>query len=100
MKYIIEDYRVYLTNKDGAILAFVTFPKINDEEVIINHTYVDSSLRGKGIASKLLEEAYKKIKEQNLKAIPECSYAVKWFDDNFVKRDILKEYREDKRYDW
>ena len=90
MEYIIEDYRVYLLNKDGAILAFVTFPKINDEEVIINHTYVDNSLRGQGIASKLLEKAYEKIKSLGLKAIPECTYAVKWFNDHKENCDILK----------
>lgn len=90
MEYIIEDYRVYLLNKDGAIVAFVTFPKIDDDTVTINHTYVDNSLRGQGIASKLMEKAYLKIKELNLKVIPECSYAAQWFDKHETNRDILK----------
>lgn len=91
MKYIVEDYKVYLINEDGKILAFVTFPKIDEESVIINHTYVDNSLRGQGIASKLLEKAYEQIKILGLKAIPECSYAVKWFTDHKENRDILVE---------
>ena len=76
MKYIIEDYRVYLENNDGNILAYVTFPLIDDDVVMINHTYVDNSLRGQGVASVLLEKAYMKIKEQNYKYNPTYYYAL------------------------
>lgn len=90
MKYIIEDYRVYLENSDGNILAYVTFPLIDDDVVMINHTYVDNSLRGQGVASVLLEKAYNKIKEQNYKVIPTCSYALNWFNKHENRQDILK----------
>ena len=90
MRYIIEDNRVYLINKEKNVLAYVTFPKNDEETVMITHTYVNDSLRGKGIASKLLDLAYDKIKQNNLKVIPVCSYAISYFNKNKNKRDVLK----------
>ena len=90
MKYIVEDFRVYLENQNGNILAYVTFPKIDQETVIMNHTYVDGSLRGQGIASILLEKAYEQIKSLNFKVVPTCSYAIEWFNKHIDRQDILK----------
>lgn len=81
---------IYLENEEGDIIAKVTFPDIKPGVVTINHTFVDDSLRGQGIAGKLMEEAYKKIKGDNKKVIPTCSYAVKWFEKNEAYRDILE----------
>lgn len=84
----IEDNKVcYIENNQ--ILAYVTYPFIEDGVVVINHTIVDESLRGKGIASKLLSLAYEDIKKRNLKAKLECSYAIKWFLKNTDCKDIL-----------
>ena len=90
MKYIVEDFRIYLVNDEGNILAFVTFPPVEENVVMLNHTYVDNSLRGQGIASVLLEKAYEKIKQSNFKVIPSCSYAVKWFEKHEDKQDIVR----------
>lgn len=84
----IEDNKVIYLENDK-ILAYVTYPFIEDEIVLINHTVVDESLRGMGIAGKLLSLAYQDIKNRNLKAKLECSYAIKWFDKNLEYKDIL-----------
>jgi len=47
------------------------------------HTYVPPALRGQGIAAKLLEEAVKFVKSKNLKVIPSCSYAEKFFNEKY-----------------
>lgn len=86
--FIIEDERIYLNDSNDHLVGEVTFPFINDAYVI-NHTFVDPSLRGLGIASKLLECAYQSIKQKNKLAKPVCSYAVKWFDKHQTKQDIL-----------
>ena len=64
MEFIRENNRIIYV-VDGKTLAYVTFPKLNDNTVIINHTVVDPSLRGQGIASKLLEEVVKYLQEYN-----------------------------------
>lgn len=75
---------------EGKTLAYVTFPKLNDNTVIINHTVVDSSLRGQGIASLLMEEVVKYLKEFNLKVRPSCSYAAMWFEKHPEYNDLLE----------
>lgn len=84
----IENFKVSFIENDKE-LAYVTYPLINENTVDINHTVVDESLRGRGIASGLLQEAYKDIKSKGLKAKATCSYAKKWFEKNKEYCDIL-----------
>lgn len=44
----------------------------------INHTFVDDSLRGQGIASQLVQAAVNEIKKQHKQVKATCSYAVNW----------------------
>lgn len=87
-KFITQDNRVIMKNELGAIVAYIDFPEI--EGVIhITHTYVDDSLRGQGIAGKLMEQAYEKIKTDGRKCLADCSYAQHWFEKHPEKQDIL-----------
>ncbi len=62
---------------DGVELAFCHY--IEDENSLtIDKTYVDSSLRGQGIAAKLLEEMKSLAEKKNKKLLATCSYAVKY----------------------
>ena len=88
---IKEDDCVYINDKDGNMVAYVTFPKDQDGIVNINRTYVDGRLRGMGIAKKLMDVAYEVIKEKGYKARITCSYAVKYFGENPEKKDIFAE---------
>ena len=91
MEYVYEKNRIYLKNENKEILAEVTFPNIDENTVEINHTFVDSSLRGKGIANELLVNLVNYIKTNNLKCIPTCSYAKAWFEKNPNEKGLLKE---------
>jgi len=84
-----ETDRIYLENENGDVVAEVTFPVLNDEVVNINHTFVDPSLRGQGVASKLMLEVAKKLRQENKKAMISCSYAVQWFDKNKEYKDVV-----------
>ena len=63
---------------------------IDEDTVNINHTFVDSSLRGMGMAGKLMEAAARQIQKEGKKAVLSCSYAIKWFDSHEEYKDILK----------
>ena len=89
MKFIHERNRVYANNDRGEMVAEVTFPDLADGSVVIDHTYVDPLLRGKGMASALLEEAYAEIKSQGRRVRASCPYAVAWFKKHSEKRDIF-----------
>lgn len=44
----------------------------------ILHTVVPMKIEGRGVAASLVKAAYEYAKENGLKVIPSCSYAVMW----------------------
>ncbi len=89
MNFIHDSNKIYLNNENNQMIAVVTFPKAEEGIVNIDHTYVDGSLRGQGIAGKLMEEAVAHLRENNLKAKLSCSYAVKWFEEHPECSDLV-----------
>jgi predicted GNAT family acetyltransferase len=89
MKFERQGNWIFSKNGDGDVIAEVTFPALRDGVVVIDHTFVDDSLRGRGIAGELVEAAYEAIKADGKKAVLTCPYAVKWFDDRPEKKDIV-----------
>ncbi|MDF2906529.1 MAG: N-acetyltransferase [Herbinix sp.] len=89
MDFIQEANKIYLNDDNNHMIAVVTFPKVSEGVVNIDHTFVDPSLRGQGVASKLMEAAVAYFRSNNLKVKPTCSYAVKWFSENPEYEDVL-----------
>jgi predicted GNAT family acetyltransferase len=89
MEFIREQNKIYSNDENNHMVAVVTFPKVQDNVVNIDHTFVDNSLRGQGVAGKLMEEAVAYFRENNLKAKLSCSYAVKWFEEHPDCADVL-----------
>ncbi len=89
MDFIYEPNRIYLNNEDGKAIAEVTFPDISTNEVNIDHTFVDGSLRGQGMAGKLMKALVDDLKKNNKKAKATCSYAVEWFEKHPEHSDVL-----------
>lgn len=79
MEYITEYDRIYATDQAGNVIAEVTFPA-KDGVSTIDHTFVDSSLRGQGVAGRLVKLAADKILAEGNKIAATCSYAVAWFE--------------------
>ncbi|MGB4437745.1 MAG: GNAT family N-acetyltransferase [Sedimentibacter sp.] len=90
MDFKHKNDRIYLENENGECIAEVTFPEISDGKVNICHTFVDSSLRGQGVADKLLTALAVDLKNNNKKAVATCSYAVDWFEKHPEYSDITK----------
>jgi predicted GNAT family acetyltransferase len=55
--------------------------QLQGSRMIFTHTYVPTTLRGRGIAQKLVTTALEHAKENNLKVVPACSYV-----DVFIQR--------------
>lgn len=91
MEFQREEGRVFALDKAGKLLAEVTFPTGADGVAEIDHTFVDSSLRGQGVAGQLLDEAVKALRQEGKKARPVCSYAVAWFEKHPEHSDLLAE---------
>ena len=80
MEFRKEDNRIFLKDENEKIIAEIEFEEIEKGIFNIYHTFVDESLRGKGIASKLVQEAVNEIKSRNGKVQATCSYAKKWLE--------------------
>jgi len=79
MEFVHEENRIVLLN-EGKVVAEVTFPSIDEHTVDINRTFVDESMRGKGIAGKIMEETARELRERNKKVVLSCPYAARWFE--------------------
>ena len=83
MNFIKEENRIYCLDDNQKKIAQITFEEIEKGIFNINHTFVDESLRGQGIASKLVQEAIKEIENRNGSVQATCSYAKKWLEKNY-----------------
>lgn len=76
-----EQDRIYMEDDRGAVLAEITFPETAPGVFTIDHTFVDGSLRGQGIASKLVQAAVDEIRRRGGTVQATCSYAVRWLSE-------------------
>ena len=81
--------RFYISNNEGNDIARITYYYKEDKVIVIDHTFVSVELRGKAIAGRLLNEVVNFAKENGLKIIPLCSYAVKKMTRNDEYADVL-----------
>lgn len=81
--------RIWMENEQRQELAYVTFPPLDDGLVEITHTVVDPSLQGRGVAGKLLLALTDELRRSGRRAVPTCSYAVKWFAAHPAQQDVL-----------
>jgi predicted GNAT family acetyltransferase len=71
-------------------LAELTFSVGPDGKlVVLDHTEVDDSLRGQGVARKLVEAAVSWAREQHVKLVPVCPFAKAVFDRVPAFADVL-----------
>ena len=78
-RYIVCDDAIQYVDDQGTVLAEVTFPACAEGVVDINHTFVDPSLRGQGIAGELMRRTVEALQERNLHAptLPRGSTAIR-----------------------
>lgn len=88
-----KDY-IYLYDGDLKI-GEILFPIFKDNLRVINRTYVDPNYRSGGLASKLVGEAYKYLKENNSKVVITCPYVTNWFERYPEKQDIIDQKEQD-----
>lgn len=74
-----RDTSIVYEDEQGRELAKLAYEESEDGYRVVS-TYVDPSLRGQGVAGKLLEAFVEFLQEVDGKAIPVCSYAVTWFE--------------------
>lgn len=87
MKFQEEKGRIFLNDERGNMIAEVVFN--GEEEWHLVRTFVDSSLRGQGVAAKLVQAVVEKARAEGKKIVPVCPYAVSEFEKKTEYHDVL-----------
>ena len=70
-------------------LAEMTYRRTGPSTVSVDHTEVDTSLRGQGIAQRLMAALVDWARASDTKVVPLCSFAKSQFDKDPSIRDVL-----------
>ncbi|PID22448.1 GNAT family N-acetyltransferase [Sporosarcina sp. P3] len=77
----------YQYKVEGDVKAEIEWTEDNGI-MTMTHTYTDDSLRGQGVAKKLLDQAANNAREKGLKMKAVCSYVVNAFDRSDEYNDV------------
>ena len=83
MEFITESNRIICLD-NGQQVGEATFPETSAGVFDINHTFVDPSMQGKGIAAELVRRAIEEIGSRGGKLIASCSYAQRYIEKNNI----------------
>ena len=70
-------------------LAEMTYSKAGIDKIIIDHTSVDDSLKGKGVGRQLLLKIVEMARDKDLKILPLCPFAKAQFRKDESIRGVL-----------
>ncbi len=79
----------FFIEENGKRLAEMVYVMAGPQKMIIEHTEVDESLKGKGAGAKLLEALVEFVREKEIKVIPLCPFAKATFNKRIDLQDVL-----------
>jgi uncharacterized protein len=79
----------YVIRLPGGLEAEMTYRKIGDKLIAIDHTYTPPEFRGHDIAMRLLSRGVDDARREGVKIEPVCSYAVVQFRRHKNWADLL-----------
>ncbi|EXL06635.1 GNAT family N-acetyltransferase [Aquamicrobium defluvii] len=82
--------RYVLRGPDGAE-AELTFTRVGDKQLIIDHTGVPDAFRGQGAGLRLVSRAVEDARTSGRKIIPLCPFAAAQFRRHPEWADVLKQ---------
>lgn len=82
--------RYLLRGPDGAE-AELTFTRVGDKQLIIDHTGVPDAFRGQGAGLRLVSRAVEDARTSGRKIIPLCPFAAAQFRRHPEWADVLKQ---------
>ncbi len=84
----LEDGMFYI-EQNGERIAEMTYVWASADRIIIEHTQVDSSLKGQGIGKQLVNKAVEFARVKHIKIVPVCSFAKRVFEQTPEFKDVL-----------
>ena len=79
----------FVAKENNIKIGEMTYSKLGDDKIIINHTQVGVDQKGKGIGMLLLDKVVEMAREEQVKIIPLCPFAAAMFRKHTNIQDVL-----------
>lgn len=89
MKLVFEENQSVIYD-EGKVAGYCSLVEEGDVWTI-DHTVVEESYQGQGLAKRLLYEVLEQAKKQHKKIVPQCSYAAHQFEKDASIQELLKD---------
>ncbi|GGI42359.1 GNAT family N-acetyltransferase [Mammaliicoccus stepanovicii] len=83
-------HKFYVGESEEQFDAEITYQDLGDNVLVVDHTFVDPSLRGKGIARKLVDVVIDKARAESKVIDPVCPYVKEVMNHDQSTHDVLK----------
>ena len=83
-----QEEGMFFIEEEAKIVAKMTY-KVRSGNMVIEHTLVDESLRGKDVGARLVGEGVNFARQKNMKIVPVCTYAKKLLERSKEYNDVL-----------
>lgn len=80
--------KFYIGEDENNPQAQITFKKLNDNQIDIDHTGVPDEMGGQGIGSQLVQSVVEYARENNLKIVATCPFAKNVIEKHSVYQDV------------
>lgn len=81
MEFQKGENSIFRENAEGEEIAVITYKPVGDSNEVVDadHTFVDPSLRGEGVAEQLVDRLVEEMEQEGKKIKPTCPYVVELF---------------------
>jgi predicted GNAT family acetyltransferase len=80
-------YEARVEGREGS--GELTYSRLSPTKIVANHTGVDDSLRGTGVARALVERLVTDARRDGIRIVPQCSYVLAQFQRNPDWSDVM-----------
>lgn len=80
----------FFIEKEGSVVAKMTYSKLGSTQIIIDHTEVSDDMRGQDLGKALVEAGVEYARERGLKIIPLCPFAKAIIEKDESLQDVLR----------
>lgn len=84
-----ESKGFFKATENGKEAGRMTYSKVGNDRMIIDHTEVSPEFRGKSVGNLMVQAAITFAREAGIKIIPLCPFAKSVFDKTPEYRDVL-----------
>ena len=81
-------YEARVEGRDG--MGKLTYSRISPTKIVAEHTIVDDSLRGTGVATALVERLVADARSNGVIVVPQCSFVVAQYERRPEWSDVME----------